>query len=153
MSIAICIGLGCGTRPAKDTGAQTGVDNANAIAAEMAEPLHVRNCDFAQYHPLRMSSDWLWRGGIAKRVEPTYPPEAERKHLQGRISVRVLVNGYGRVEQACGDGNQILRVAAEDAALKWIFRPPRLNGEVIPYIQERLDFNFVLHEANGPARR
>jgi hypothetical protein len=67
--------------------------------------------------------------------------------------VRVLVNGYGRVEQVCGDGNRILRDAAEDAALKWIFRPPKLNGETIPYIQERLDFNFVLHKANGPARR
>ena len=57
-----------------------------------------------------------WRGGIVKRVEPAYPPEARRKRLQGRISVGVLIDGEGRVQEACGDGDRMLRDAAESAA-------------------------------------
>jgi TonB family protein len=82
--------------------------------------------------------------GISKRVEPTYPSEARRMRLQGKISVRVLINGNGEVEQACGDGHPLLRSAAENAALQWTFRTPKLNGENIPYIQETLVFDFVL---------
>lgn len=131
---------------AKESGLQTRGGNANAVAATTTHP-RVRNCDFTRYHPLRMS-DWLWHGGIEKRVELAYPSEAKRKHLQGRISVRVLIDGEGHVEQACGDGYPILREAAESAAFQWIFHPPKLNGEKIPYVQETLQFNFVL---DGPS--
>lgn len=91
--------------------------NRTSAAAEMAmvaspKP-HVRNCDFSQYHPLRMSSDWIWRGGILKRFEPSYPPEAKQQHLTGKISLRVLIKGNGEVVQACGDGPLVLRNAAE----------------------------------------
>jgi|WetSurMetagenome_2_1015567.scaffolds.fasta_scaffold24918_1 outer membrane biosynthesis protein TonB len=109
---------------------------------------HVRNCNFSQYHPLRISSDWIWRGGIVKRVEPSYPSEAKRERLQGRVFVTLLISGDGDVEQACAEGPQFLRDAAETAALQWVFRTPRLNGEKIPYIQGSLDFNFVL---DGPS--
>ena len=105
---------------------------------------HVRNCDFSQYHPLRPDSDWIWRGGILKRVEPNYPVEAKRRHLSGKISVRVLIKGNGEVEQACGDGPALLRDAAENAALQWVFRTPELNGEKVPYIVATLLFDFVL---------
>jgi TonB family protein len=104
---------------------------------------HSRNCDYSERHPLRMS-DWLWRGGIAKRVEPSYPPEAMRRRLHGKISVRVLINGNGEAERACGKGQPLLRNAAEDAARQWRFRTPELNGKRIPYVEETLVFDFVL---------
>jgi len=107
------------------------------------------NCDFSERGPLRMSSDWLWRGGIVKRVEPTYPPEAKRRHIHGKILVRVLINRNGEVERACGSGERLLRHAAEDAALQWIFRTPELNGEKIAYIEQTLVFDFVLDRPVG----
>ncbi|MBS1214564.1 MAG: hypothetical protein H6R26_3181, partial [Proteobacteria bacterium] len=68
--------------------------------------------------------------------------------LQGRVFVTLLISGDGDVEQACAEGPQFLRDAAETAALQWVFRTPRLNGEKIPYIQGSLGFNFVL---DGPS--
>jgi TonB family protein len=123
-------------------------DSAKVVTAELPKR-QARNCDFSKYRPLRMSSDWLWRGGIAKRVEPIYPSEAKRRRLQGKISVRVLINGNGEVEQACGNGHPLLCNAAEEAALRWVFRTPKLNGEKIPYVQETLVFDFVLDGSSG----
>jgi TonB family protein len=89
-------------------------------------------------------ADWLSHGGISKRVESVYPPEAKRRHLRGKVSVRVLINRNGEVEQACGMGNPLIRGAAEEAALQWLFRTPELNGVRIPYIEQTLIFDFVL---------
>lgn len=122
--------------------------HAEAVSAETPKP-HARNCNFSQYHPLRISSDWMWRGGVVKRVEPIYPAEAQRMHVAGKIFVRVLINSNGEVEQACGDGHPLLRNAAENAALQWVFRTPELNGEKLPYIDETLAFKFVLGEPLG----
>ena len=116
-----------------------------AIAQQNTTP--PRNCDFTPLHPLRIgSSDWLSRGGIVKRVEPIYPSEAKRKRLNGMISVRVLINGDGQVERACGTGHPLLSEAAERAALQWIFKTPELNGKKIPYIEQTIAFRFVLDE-------
>jgi len=41
-------------------------------------------------------------------------------------------------------GNPLLRGAAEEAALQWLFRTPELNGVRIPYIEQTLIFDFVL---------
>ena len=88
----------------------------------------------------------MWRGGIVKRVKPDYPPEAKMGRTQGEVAVRVLIDRNGQVERACGIGPALLQDAAEKAALQWLFRPPRLNGEPFPYIQEVLIFKFVPEE-------
>jgi TonB family protein len=95
----------------------------------------------------------MWRGGIVARIMPEYPEEAIRRHLQDEISVRVLINRDGKVEQACGNGNPALRDAAERAALQWIFRTPELNGEKVPYVQATLYFNFVLNPPEATVLR
>lgn len=140
LAIALALAVSCRT----EHPLETKPDKQHRAIAEEAKPPHVRNCNFAQYNPPRISSDWMWRGGIAKRVEPEYPIEGKRMRLHGRISVRVLIDGNGNVVQACGDGHPILRDAAERAALQWIFRPPKLNDDKIRAIEETLHFNFVL---------
>ena len=52
--------------------------------------------------------------------QPQYPPEAKDRKLSGSIAVKVLVNvNTTSVEKACaGDGDDLLRKAAEAAALK-----------------------------------
>ena len=66
-------------------------------------------CDFTQYRPLHASD-----GKVLKRVEPEYPPEAERRR------------------HACATGPGSLRAAAERAALGWLFKTSELNGKPIP---------------------
>ena len=125
-----------------------GTDLATPVTAARLTR-RTRDCDFRDRHPLQIS-DWLSHGGVVKRVAPIYPADAKRKHLQGKISVRVLINKSGEVDQACGTGPPLLRDAAESAALQWIFRTPELNGEKTPYLQENLVFDFVLDESATP---
>jgi TonB family protein len=103
-----------------------------------------RICDFRPYRPVRISSDWLHRGGVVKRVEPEYPPEAKSAGVHGRIDVRVLINSEGNVEHACGTGDAALLHAAEAAAKGWKFRVPKLNGTPLPYLEEMLALDFVV---------
>ena len=127
-------------------------EKKRAPVAKGADSADVRPCDFAPYHPLRMA-DWLSHGPRVQRVKPLYPPEAMRLGQYGPVAVRILINRDGVVEQACGDGPALLRAAAESAARQWRFGVPRLNGEAVPYIEERLRFDFVLDPSNSPKSR
>ena len=60
------------------------------------------------FHAVSSASD-LFRLDLARwrcqaPVEPSYPSEAKREHLVGKVSVRVLINSSGEVEQDAGDG-------------------------------------------------
>jgi TonB family protein len=96
-------------------------------------------------------SDWLAHGdAVLNRVEPTYPIEAKRRRLSGRVTVRILVNSEGEVDQVCGTGShEILREAAENAAAQWRFRVPKLNGWSLPYVEGNLTFEFRLAGQSG----
>jgi len=153
IGVSIFITSGCSSHPgSQQQNNQPAVDGGAGVAKRLAaDPIkrHARNCDFSELRPLRMS-DWLSHRGIAKRVEPVYPAEAKRRRLQGKISVRVLINRNGEVERACGNGHPLLRNAAEEAALQWLFRIPELNGNRIPYVEETLVFDFTLGGSPTP---
>jgi len=92
-------------------------------------------------------SDWLPHG-ILKRATPTYPLEARRQRIHGRVLVSVLINKKGEVERVCSLGDPLLGAAAESAALQFRFRRPSFNGgiDLLGYIKETLVFDFVLEE-------
>ena len=138
LTLAVCLGWGCGKPKPVDTPKAQPPDEPIVNAKS-------RDCDFNKYRPVRMS-DWLPRGVRYQGPTPDYPAEAKRRGLQGHVNVRILINNKGEVEQACAlDGPAPLREAAEVAARKWRFRPPLLNGEPwATYIDETLQFQFVI---------
>ena len=115
-------------------------------AEKSSKIVPIRNCDFSQTSAIRMA-DWLSHGGLLQRFEAVYPPAALRDHIQGRISVHLLINEKGDVAQFCGSGPTPLREAAEEAAVKCRFRVPELNGKKIPLIEDSLVYDFVLDES------
>src|SRR5262249_26430859 len=56
-------------------------------------------CDFTAYQPVR-ESHFIQRT-VKKKVNPTYPPEAVSRNIQGLVNVKILVNRDGNVEKAC----------------------------------------------------
>jgi TonB family protein len=81
---------------------------------------------------------------LKKKVKPLYPSEAVRRGLQGKISVKILVNRDGDVVKACAfNGDEILRRAAEEAALKWKFKRNVVAGRQ-SFVETGISFNFVL---------
>lgn len=67
---------------------------------------------------------------LVHRVEPVYPADARKQHLQGIIAVNVIVGRDGSVESMRPlNGPDILAQAAMDALRWWKFEPYRVNGE------------------------
>src|SRR5262249_55998613 len=63
------------------------------------------------------------------KVIPVYPPTAKKMKAAGRVEVEITISEAGLVIEAKAiSGQLVLRSAAVEAARKWAFKPPILNG-------------------------
>lgn len=131
---------------------------AAAFSAGTEERTGERECNFDSYKPLVMGTPI--RGGheqlATEMVIPAYPPEARRRGIGGRVSVRVLINRSGEVVRACAVGQRLLAASAESAVTQWKFQKDFGLGLVEPsrggaeYAVLNLSFDFDLKsDANG----
>ncbi len=64
------------------------------------------------------------------KVPPTYPLTAQKMGVTGVVQVRVSIDERGRVTKVTAiSGQYVLRPAAEEALMKWKFKPATLRGE------------------------
>lgn len=78
------------------------------------------------------------------RVDPVYPEFARRGHLEGTVTVGLIVDGSGHVQHAFAVGGpKELYAAAEEAVRQWRFHPYRLNGVEVPF-DTRVRIRFTL---------
>jgi TonB family protein len=82
-----------------------------------------------------------WADAITK-AQPKYPAKAKRVNATGSVDVKVTISPEGRVTEAKAiSGHTLLREAAEEAALQWVFKPATLKGVPVS-IQIVLTFLF-----------
>ena len=63
-----------------------------------------------------------------KRVQPVYPPLAQKQRIEGIVVVQLTVAGTGKVTAAeFLRGNNIFKTASIEAAKRWEFKVP--NGD------------------------
>ena len=92
---------------------------------------------------LRVASTVL-SGKAVSLPQPPYPSLAKQIHLQGPVSVQIVVSEEGKVISAqVVSGNPMLTTAARDAAMRARFTPTILNGQAVK-IQGVITYNFVL---------
>lgn len=85
-------------------------------------------------------------GPLLHRVNPEYSKEAKRKHLQGDVRIRVVIDKKGRVTKThVESGNRLLAKAAIEAVRKWRYEPPLVNGAPVPSETE-VEFHFHRHK-------
>jgi outer membrane biosynthesis protein TonB len=114
---AACVLVGCGVPTNQRE--QLAASQEPSIVADKSsnDP-----CDFSSFAPVRIKQ--FDRKAITKRVQPEYPLEAAQGGVEGRVVVKALVNEKGIVERACAvEGEEVLRKAAEKAALQWKLKP------------------------------
>ena len=71
-------------------------------------------------------------GGLVKRVEPIYPQAAEKKHVQGSVSLDITIAKDGSVKDVrVVQGNSFLHSAAREAVLQWRYEPFMYCGEPV----------------------
>src|SRR5262252_2041081 len=76
-------------------------------------------------------------------VKPEYPPTAKKMNATGSVEVEITISEAGLVIEAKAiSGHLALRSAAVEAARKWVFKPPMLNGSPVR-VKSVLTFVFV----------
>jgi protein TonB len=82
-------------------------------------------------------------GDVITRVQPLYPVSAKKVNATGKVEVQVTVSVKGHVIEAKAiSGHQLLRQAAVDAAIGWVFKPTILDGVPVQ-VQSILTFVFT----------
>lgn len=80
---------------------------------------------------LRVSSG-VAQGLLVRQVNPVYPREARKEHIQGDVLLQIVIDKQGNVtELRVSKGEPILAEAAVTAVKQWKYRPYLLNGEPV----------------------
>jgi TonB family protein len=78
--------------------------------------------------------------------KPVYPQAAKLIHIQGKVSIQVLIDETGKVVSARAvDGPPLLKQAAEKAAFLARFSPTRLSDQPVK-VSGVITYNFVLEQ-------
>jgi TonB family protein len=82
-------------------------------------------------------------GVLTYKVQPVYPAEARRMHVQGNVVIDATVTTQGQVDEVkLVSGDAMLAAAALDAVRRWRYTPYSLNGKPIPK-QTRITISFI----------
>lgn len=93
---------------------------------------------------VRMTSEMV-TGKALRKVQPPYPQIARAARAQGTVPVQITISEEGRVlDASVVGGNPLLRDAARQAALQWVFSPTVLNGKNVK-VSGVISFNFILN--------
>jgi len=80
---------------------------------------------------------------LLKKVNPKYPKDARKQHIQGTVSLRVQISKDGDVVNTrVVSGDPALTEAAIDAVKQWKFKPYQLNGQAVE-VDTQLLINFT----------
>ena len=87
-------------------------------------PLHKDDSDFVPYDR---------EPQIIKKVEPTYPEPAKRAGLEGKVTVKMLVDSKGRVGQVVvlKSDAEVFNEPAIEAAKQFAFTPATMNNKPV----------------------
>lgn len=69
---------------------------------------------------------------LITKVDPTYPSEAERQHVDGAVLLRINIDESGNVVRVdLVSGHPLLATAAIDAVKRWKYKPYLLNHKPV----------------------
>jgi TonB family protein len=82
---------------------------------------------------------------LINRVQPVYPMEARKAHIQGTVRLHVIVQKDGTIEELeVLSGHPMLLQSAIDAVSQWRYAPTLLNGEPVE-VDTTVDVIFSLN--------
>jgi len=81
---------------------------------------------------------------VLYRIAPDYPENAKRGHIEGPVTVKILVDSNGTVEHMTPiSGNPYLLMAAMNAVKQWRYRPYTVNGVAVAF-ESSVTLKFAL---------
>jgi periplasmic protein TonB len=89
-------------------------------------------------------SQGVSQGLLIKKVSPTYPVNALRMGIEGKVELLATISDTGEISHVqVISGDKQLTKAAADAVKQWKYKPYLLNGEPVE-IQTQITVNFKL---------
>jgi len=89
-------------------------------------------------------SQGVSQGLLIKKVSPTYPANALRMGIEGKVELLATISDTGDISHVqVISGDKQLTKAAADAVKQWKYKPYLLNGEPVE-IQTQITVNFKL---------
>ena len=89
-------------------------------------------------------SQGVSQGLLYKKVAPSYPQNALRMHIEGKVELLATISKEGNITHIkILSGDSQLARAANDAVKQWKYKPYLLNGEPVE-IQTQVTVNFKL---------
>lgn len=76
----------------------------------------------------------VFEADYLRNTPPSYPPSARRRHVEGKVLLKVSVSDAGEVEKVEIDrssGSEALDEAAREAVQRWRFVPARRGSEKV----------------------
>jgi periplasmic protein TonB len=102
--------------------------------------------------PIASASDTV-EPHLIQRVNPDYPPEAQRRGTEGSVEVSFTVTPDGKVSDVIivdAEPSDIFDRAAVDAVRRWRYEPKKVGGvPVEAHMQARVQFKLA-HGSSGP---
>ncbi len=93
---------------------------------------------------IRLPSNMI-SGKAIRKVQPPYPQIAKQVRATGTVPVQITISEEGNViDASVVGGHPLLRDAARQAALQWMFSPTVLNGKNVK-VSGVISFNFILN--------
>ena len=90
-------------------------------------------------------SQGVMQGLIIKKVQPKYPKEAKKKHVEGSVILRAVISQTGDIgELQLISGPDLLVPSAMEAVKQWKYRPFLLQGQPVE-IDTQITVNYTLH--------
>jgi len=100
--------------------------------------------DQGEEHASVQASKKEMEGLVVKKVQPIYPPEARKAHIQGEVVLRAIIGEKGNVESLrVMSGPAELAPAAVDAVKQWKYRPYMKDGRAVE-VETDITVNFTL---------
>jgi TonB family protein len=89
-------------------------------------------------------SQGVSQGLLYKKIAPSYPQNALRMHIEGKVELLATISKEGNITHIkVLNGDSQLARAANDAVKQWKYKPYLLNGEPVE-IQTQVTVNFKL---------
>jgi TonB family protein len=89
-------------------------------------------------------SQGVSQGLLINKVQPVYPANALRMHVEGAVELQATIGKSGNIVTVKAlTGDSVLARAAKEAVLQWKYKPYLLNGEPVE-IQTQITVNFKL---------
>ena len=121
-----------GGLPPDGTNVLGGILSSEPRSPRISSPTHLR------------VAQGVMRSFLVKKVNPSYPPEARRQHVEGTVVVRVNIDKDGNVTSVEPvTGHPLLMPAAIDAVKQWTYKPYLLNRTPVD-VETTVLLNFVV---------